>query len=133
MDQRIIETIDVGTDEQLMLSIEANGQIYVGDELIHAISALGDGIVALGTAHRTVHIDAADYWRLLHDDVPPSRRAAGHLAAQLAHVRSHARELLALLEQEELLDNSYYPSIADIAVALETALGAPTVDQPVEV
>jgi hypothetical protein len=48
-------------------------------------------------------------------------------------VRSHARELLALLEQEELLDNSYYPSIADIAVALETALGVQTVDQPVEV
>jgi hypothetical protein len=133
MDERIIETIDVGTDEQFMLSIAANGQLHIGDELVHAISALGDGIVALRTARRTVHIDAADYWRLLHGDVPPSRREAGYLAAQLAHVQSHARELIGLLEQEELLDNAYYPSIAEVVVALETALGAQTVDQPVEV
>jgi hypothetical protein len=133
MDERIIETIDVGTDEQLMLSIEANGRLHVGDEPVQAVSALADGIVALAVGRRTVHIDATDYWRLLHDGVPPSLRQAGHLAAQLAHVQSHARELLAVLEQEELLDNAYYPSIADIAVALETALGAQTVDQPVEV
>jgi hypothetical protein len=133
MNQRIIETIDVGTDEQLMLSIEANGQFYVGNELVQAISVLSDGIVALRTTHRTVHIDAADYWRLLHGDVPPSTRQAGNLAAQLAHVRSHAHKLIGLLEQEELLDNAYYPSIADVVVALETALGAQTVDQPVEV
>jgi hypothetical protein len=132
MDERIIETIDVGTDEQVMLSMEANGQLYVGDELVHAICALCDGIVALTTARRTVHIDTADYWQLLHGDMPPSIRQAGSLAAQLAHVQSHARELIALLEQEELLDNAYYPSIAEVAVALETALGAQTVDQPVE-
>ena len=133
MDERIIETIDVGTDEQLMLSIEANGRLYVGDELVHDISELGDGIVALTTVHRTVHIDAADYWRLLHGDVPPSMRQAGYLAAQLAHVRNHADELIEQLDQEELLDNAYYPSIVDIVAALETALGMQTVDQPVGV
>jgi hypothetical protein len=109
MDERIIETIDIGTDEQLMLSIDASGRIYVADEPAPEISAVGGGIVALTTAHRTVHIGAADYWRLLHGDVPPSLRDAGYLAAQLAHVRKHACELIALLEQEELLDSAYYP------------------------
>jgi hypothetical protein len=132
MDERIIETIDVGTDEQLMLSIDADGRLYVGDELAHAISALGDGIVALTTAHRTVHIGAADYWRLLHDDVPPTLREAGYLAAQLAHVRSHARQLIELLDQEELLDNAYYPSIEEVTAALQTALGEHTAERSVE-
>ena len=132
MIERIIETVDLGTDEQLILLSGAHEQLFVGDEPTQSVSALGDGIVALTTARRTVHIDAADYWRLLHGDVPPSMRAAGYLAAQLAHVRSHTRELIALLEQEELLDNAYYPSIADVVAALETALGLQSVDQPVE-
>jgi hypothetical protein len=123
MDERIIETIDVGTDEQFMLSIDANGRLYVGDEPAPAISALGGGIVALTTARRTVHIDAADYWRLLHGDVPPSLRDAGYLAAQLALVRKRACELIELLDEEELLDNAYYPSIEEVAAALRTALG----------
>ena len=131
MIERIIETVDLGTDEQLMLSLDAHGQLFVGDEPIHSVSALGDGLVALTIAHRTIHVGAADYWRLLHGDVPPSMRQAGYLAAQLAHVRSHAYELIELLDQEELLDNAYYPSIADTIAALETALGEQTTEQPV--
>jgi hypothetical protein len=123
MDERIIETIDIGTDEQLMLSIDASGRIYVADEPAPEISALGGGIVALTTARRTVHIDAANYWRLQHDDVPPSLRDAGYLAAQLAHMRRHACELVELLDQEELLDNAYYPSIERVVAELRTALG----------
>jgi hypothetical protein len=123
MIERIIEAVDLGTDEQLVLSHDAHEQLFANDEPVQAISALGDGIVALTTAPRTVHIGAADYWRLLHGDVPPSMRDAGHLAAQLAHVRSHAYELIELLDQEELLDNAYYPSIANAVAALETALG----------
>lgn len=133
MDERIIETIDVGTDEQLMLSMDADGRLSVGDELVQAISALDEGIVALTTTLRTVHIGAADYWRLLHGDVPPSQREAGYLAAQLAHVRKHATELIELLDQEELLDNAYYPSIAEVAAELQTALGEHMVERPVEV
>jgi len=129
MIERIIKTVDLGTDEQLMLSLDAHAQLFVGDAPIHAVSALGDGLVALTTAHRTVHIGAADYWRLLHGDMPPSMREAGYLAAQLAHVRSHAQELIELLDQEELLDNAYYPSIADAIAALETALGEQTTEQ----
>jgi hypothetical protein len=90
MRERIIETTDVGTDEQLMLTIEPNERLSVGDEPVRSISAIGDGIVALATTTRTVHISAADYWRLLYGDVPPSKRQAGLLAAQLAHVRGYA-------------------------------------------
>jgi hypothetical protein len=50
-------------------------------------STLGDGLVALTTVHRTLHVGAADYWRLLDGDVPPSMRQVGYLAAQLARVR----------------------------------------------
>ena len=128
MIERIIEVVDLGTDEQLVLSLDAHAQLFVGEEPAQTISALGDGIVALTTVVRTVHIGAADYWRLLHGDVPPSMRDAGHLAAQLAHVRSHAHELIELLDQEELLDNAYYPSIANVVAALETALGEQTVE-----
>jgi hypothetical protein len=130
MIERIIESVDLGTDEQLVLSLDAHAQLFVGDEPVQAISALSDGIVALTTARRTVHIGAADYWLLLHGDVPPSMRDAGHLAAQLAHVRSHAHELIELLDEEELLDNAYYPSIANVVAALETALGEQTVEPP---
>jgi hypothetical protein len=133
MDERIIDTIDVGTDEQLILAIDANGQLYVGDEPAPTISALGGGIVALTTARRTVHISADDYWWLLHGGVPPSMHEAGYLAAQLAHVRKHARELIELLDQEELLDNAYYPSIAEVAAALRTALGEETAERLVAV
>jgi hypothetical protein len=131
MIERIIESVDLGTDEQLVLSLDAHAQLFVGDEPVQAISALGDGIVALTTALRTVHIGTADYWRLLHGDVPPSMRDAGHLAAQLAHVRSHANELIELLDQEELLDNAYYPSIANVVAAIETALGKQVAEQAV--
>jgi hypothetical protein len=123
MIERIIESVDLGTDEQLVLLLDTHEQLFLSDQTVQAISALGDGIVALTTASRTVHIGAADYWRLLHGEVPPSMRDAGHLAAQLAHVRSHAYELIELLDQEELLDNAYYPSIANVVAALETALG----------
>ena len=128
MIERIIESVDLGTDEQLVLSLDAHAQLFVGDDPVQAINALGGGIVALATPPRTVHIGAADYWRLLHGDVPPSMRDAGHLAAQLAHVRSHANELIELLDQDELLDNAFFPSIANVVAALETALGKQTAD-----
>ena len=131
MDERIIETADVATDEQLMVSFEAKGRLLVGEEPVSSISALGGGIVALTTALRTVHVSAAEYWRMLHGDTPPSVREAGYLAAQLAHVQNHARELLQQLDQEELLDNSYYPSITAAAAALEIALGEPIAGEPV--
>jgi hypothetical protein len=119
MNKRIIETVDLGTDEQLLLTIDANAELSVGGEPVWSVSGLGDGIVALTTAFRTVHIGAADYWRLLHGDVPPSARAAGKPAAQLARVR--APELIAQLDQEESPDNAFYPSIVDM-VARRTRL-----------
>jgi hypothetical protein len=133
MDKRFIETTDVGTDEQLMVSFDANARLFVDDEPVYSISTLGGGIVALRTALRTVHIGAADYWRVLHGDTPPSLRKAGYMAAQLAHVQSHARALLKQLEQEELLDNSFYPSLATIAAALEIALSEFMAGEPVGV
>jgi hypothetical protein len=40
-------------------------------------------------------------------------------------------ELIELLDQEELLDNAYYPSIANVVAALETALGKQVAEQAV--
>ena len=132
MNERIIETSDLGTDEQILLSIDAAGELYVADEPVQTISAIGGGIVALATLSRTAHVGAADYWRILHGDIPPSQHEAGYLAAQLAHARSHARELIELLEHEELLDNAFYLSLADIVTALQTALGEGAATQAIE-
>ena len=67
----------MGIEEELTLSHDASGRLYVDDERIWSISALGDGIVALTTGIRTVHISAADYWRALHGDASPSTHTAG--------------------------------------------------------
>jgi hypothetical protein len=44
-------------------------------------------------------------------------------------MRRHARELIEQLDEDELLDNAYYPSIAEVAAALQTALGEPTTER----
>jgi len=125
MRERLIETVDLGTDERLMLLADAQARLYVGEELVWSVSALGDGIVALATSHRTVHIGAANYWRLLYGDLPPSTRVAGCMAAQLAHARSHVAELIDQLAREGLLDHARYPAICAAATALDTALALP--------
>jgi hypothetical protein len=123
MRERMIETVDLGTDERLILLSDACMRLYVGDERVWSVSALGDGIVALGTVLRTVHIGAADYWRLLHGDVPPTERAAGYLAAQMAQVRGHVVELIDQLAREGLIDCASYPGVCEAVASLETALG----------
>jgi hypothetical protein len=123
MHERIIESIDVGTGEQLMLLFDAESQLYVDDEPVLSTCALGNWIVALKTVSRMIHIDAADYWHLLHGDVPPSTHEAGHMAAQLEHIRSHARELIDLLAQDSLLESLWRPPLWKAVGALGTALG----------
>jgi hypothetical protein len=55
MSERMIRAQDLGTDEELTLSQDASGRLYVDDERVWSVSALGDGIVALTTGIRTVH------------------------------------------------------------------------------
>lgn len=125
MNEEPIEALDLGTDELLSLSKGAAGRIFVDDERVWSISALADGIVALTTGIRTVHISATDYWRLLHGDARPSTREAGHLVAQLEHLRSHALELLDQLGSEGLIDPIRYPGVYETVTFLRTALGLP--------
>jgi hypothetical protein len=51
----MITTQDLGTEEELTLYQDAGRRLYVGDERIWEVSALGDGIVALTTSIRTLH------------------------------------------------------------------------------
>jgi hypothetical protein len=120
----MITTQDPGTEEDLTLFQDAGGRLYVGDERIWEVSALGDGIVALTTGIRTVHISATDYWKVLHGDGDASPRQAGTLAARLAHLERHAAALIAAIEYEERLSPTAYPAIWEQIVALRTALGA---------
>jgi hypothetical protein len=125
MNERTIEAVDLGTEEVLKLSVDASMRLYVDDERVWSISAMGDGIVALTTGIRTVHISAADYWRLLHGATGPTTHAAGYLAARLAHVQSHATELLDALAQAGLIDQVRYPDVSRAVMFLRTALGMP--------
>jgi hypothetical protein len=126
MSERMITTQDPGTDEELTLYQNADGRLYVGDERIWSVSALGDGIVALTTGIRTVHISATDYWQVLHGEGGPSPHHAGILAARLAHLEQHAAALIGAIEHEEWLSPTptAYPAIWEQIVALRTALGA---------
>jgi hypothetical protein len=123
MDEWTIATQDLGTEEKLNLFHDAGGLLYVGDERIWSISALGDGIVALTTSIRTIHISAADYWRLLHGDAGPSLQEAGILAARLAHLERYATALITALVHEAHISPATYPSIWRQIEALQTFLG----------
>jgi len=124
MSERMITTRDLGTEEDLTFYQDAGGRLYVDDERIWEVSALGDGIVALTTGIRTVHISATDYWRVLHGEDGPSPHHAGILAARLAHLERHAAALIGAIEYEERLSPTAYPAIWEQIVALRTALGA---------
>jgi hypothetical protein len=124
MSERMITTQDLGTEEELTLYQDPGRRLYVGDERIWAVSALGDGIVALTTSIGTLHISAADYWRVLHGDGDASPRQAGILAARLAYLERHATALIGAIEYEERLSPTVYPAIWEQIVALRTALGA---------
>jgi hypothetical protein len=124
MSERTITTRDLGAEEELTLYQDAGGKLYVNDERIWSVSALGDGIVALTTGIRTVHIDATDYWRVLHGEGGLSPHAAGILAARLAHLEHHATALIAAIEYEERLSRTAYPAIWQQIAGLRTALDA---------
>jgi hypothetical protein len=124
MSDRIITTQDLGTEEELTLSQDADGRLHVNDEPIWSVSALGDGIVALTTGIRTVHIGAVDYWRLLYGDAGPSPRVAGMLAARLTHVECHAAELIEAIEQEARISPAAFPAIWERIATLRTALSS---------
>jgi hypothetical protein len=119
----MIRAQDLGTDEELTLSQDASGRLYVGDERVWSISALGDGIVALTTGIRTVHISTADYWRALHGDTGPSTQMAGQLAARLAHLEHHAAALIDALVHEARITPATYPAIWEQVAGLRVALG----------
>jgi hypothetical protein len=124
MSERTITTQDVGTEEELTLSQDAAGQLLVNDEPIWSVSALDDGIVALATNLRMVHISALDYWRLLYGDAGPSPRVAGMLAARLTHIECHATELIEEIVREARISPTAFPAIWERVAALRTALGA---------
>ena len=123
MRERMITTQDPGTEEKLTLRLDADGTLYVGDERIWSVSALGDGIVALSTGVRMVHISATDYWRVLHGEGGLEAHAAGILAARLAHLEHHTTALIEAIEHEQQLSRSAYPAIWKQIDALQTALG----------
>jgi hypothetical protein len=123
MSERTITIQDVGTEEELTLSQDAGGRLLVNDEPVWSISALDDGIVALATSLRTVHIGAVDYWRLLYGDAGPSPRVAGMLAARLTHVECHAAELIAEIVREPSISRAAFPAIWERIAMLRTALG----------
>jgi hypothetical protein len=129
MGEQMIRVQDLGTDEELTLSRDAGGRLYVDDERVWSVSALGDGIIALNTGIRTMHIGAADYWRALHGDAGPSTRTAGQLAAQLAHVEYHALALIDALVYEARISPTTHPAIWEQIAELRVALGvAPAQD-----
>lgn len=132
MSERMITTQDLGTEEELTLYQDDSGQLYVGDERIWSVSALGDGIVALSTGIRTVHISATDYWRVLHGEGSPSPHDAGVLAARLAHLERHAILLIEAIV-EARISPATYPRIWKRLEALQTALGAAEAAEPVSV
>jgi hypothetical protein len=132
MSEPTIETLDLGTDESLRLALDAGMRLYVDDERVWAVNALDQGVVALTTGIRTVHISAADYWRLLHGAAHPSAQEAGHLAAQLAQVKSYAAQLIDQLARQGLIDYQAYPDIWGRVAALRIALGMPEATQLVE-
>lgn len=123
MSEQMIRAEDLGTEEELTLSHDASGRPYVDDERVWSISALGDGIVALTTGIRTVHISAADYWRALHGDASPSTHTAGQLTARLAHIEHHAAALIDALVHEARIAPAMYPAIWEQITALRVALG----------
>ena len=123
MSERTIITHDLGTEEELALSQDDGGQLHVNDESIRSVSALDDGIVALTTNSRTVHIGAVDYSRLLYGDAGPSPRVAGMLAARLTHIECHAAELIEEIVREARVSPAEFPAIWERIAALRTALG----------
>jgi hypothetical protein len=123
MSKRIITTQDLATEEELTLYQDTGRKLCVNDERIAVVSALGDGIVALSTRSRTVHISATDYWRVLHGEGGLDPYAAGILAARLAHLEHHATALIEVIEHEERLSRTAYPVIWQQIAALRTALG----------
>jgi hypothetical protein len=50
--EQMIMAQDLRAEEELILSHNASGRLYVDDERVWPISALGDGIVALTTGAR---------------------------------------------------------------------------------
>jgi hypothetical protein len=128
MSTQMIATHDLATEEELILYQGTGEQLYVWDEPVSSVSALSDGIVALSTETRTVHIGAADYWRVLHGDGGASAYTAGLLAARLAHIKQHATALIdTLAQQAQAAPAVYLASSAQIA-ALRTALGMPAAE-----
>jgi hypothetical protein len=77
MSEQTITTQDLGAEEELTLSQDASGRLYVNDERVWSVSAMGDEIVALTTDIRTVHVSATDYWSVLHGEGEPSPRPLG--------------------------------------------------------
>jgi hypothetical protein len=122
----MITAQDLGTEEELTLYQDAGGRLYVNDERVWSISALGDGVVALTTGIRLVHITATAYWRVLHGEDGPSPHTAGILAARLAHIERRAAALIEAIGQETRISPIAYPAIWEQVEALRTALG--TVD-----
>jgi hypothetical protein len=124
MSERTITAQDVGTEEELTLSQDAGSRLYVNDERVWSVSALGDGLVALTTGIRTVHISATDYGKLLHGEGGPSLRTAGILAARLAHLERHATALIEALLLEARITPVTHPVIWERVAALQAALAA---------
>jgi len=124
MSERTITAQDLGTEEELTLYQDARGRLYADDERVWSVNALGDGIIALGTGIRTVHISATDYWRLLHGEGELSPHHAGILAARLAHIEQHATALIEAIVHDAHVSPGTYPAIWERIEALRTALGA---------
>ena len=124
MGEQTITILDVGTDEELSLFQDSAGRLYVDDERVWSVSALGDGIVALTTGIRTVHIGAADYWRALHGEDGPSVHRAGILAARVAHLEDRTAALIAAIAHEPRITPAAYPAIWERIKELRTALGS---------
>ena len=125
MYERTIETLDLGTDEPIALAHDASMRIYVDDERVWTVNALDRGVVALTTGINTVHISAADYWRLLHGAAHPSMHEAGHLAARLAQAKNYTEQLIDQLTRQGLIDFRTYPEIWGRVAALRMALDIP--------
>lgn len=127
MSERTITTQDLGTEEELTLCQDARGRLYVDDERVWSVSALGDGVVALGTGIRTLHIGATDFWRALHGEGELSPHHAGILAARLTHIEQHAAALIEAIVHETQISPTTYPAIWEHIEALRTALSAAAV------